>query len=61
MGHERNRGVKEDAKVLGLSNKKKGTFIYQGEEGRGRTVLRGRKMQSVSKTFMNTKSIYFKN
>ena len=61
MGHERNRGVKEDAKVLGIRNRKKGTFIYPGEEGRGRTVLGGGKTQSVSKTFMNTKSIYFKN
>jgi len=32
VGHERNRGVKEDAKVLGLSNMKKITFIYKGEE-----------------------------
>ena len=43
MGHERNRDIKEDAKVLGLSNRKKRTFIYQGEEGRGRTDLGGGK------------------
>ena len=61
MGHGRNRGIKENAKVLGLSNRKKRTFIYQGEEGRGRTDLGGGKKQSVSKTFMNTKSMCFKN
>ena len=58
MGHERNRDIKEDAKVLGLSNRKKRTFIYTGEEDRGRTDLGGAIKQAVSKTFMNTKPIF---
>lgn len=49
VGHERNRGLKEDAKVLGLSNMKKRTFIYTGEEDRGRTDLGGAIKQAVSK------------
>ena len=30
MGHKGNRGIKEDAKVLGLSNMKKRTFLQRG-------------------------------
>ena len=47
MGHERNRGVKDDTKVFGLSNRKKRTVIYQGEEDRGRADL-GRKKNSLN-------------
>ena len=47
MGYERNRGIKEDAKVLGLSNMKKITFIYKGEEDKRKNRV-GRGNKAVS-------------
>lgn len=46
MGHETNRGIKEDTEVFGLSNRKERISIYQGEENRGRIEFRGAKRQS---------------
>ena len=47
MGYERNRGIKEDAKVLGLSNMKKRTLIYKGEEDKRKNRV-GRGNKAVS-------------
>lgn len=58
MGHERNRGVKEDAKVLGLSNMKKITFIYKGEEDKRKNRV-GRGNKAVSEENLHEYQTYF--
>jgi len=58
VGHERNRGVKEDAKVLGLSNMKKITFIYKGEEDKRKNRV-GRGNKAVSEENLHEYQTYF--
>lgn len=48
MGHEGNRGVKEDTKVFGLKNRKERIAIYQNKEERERRFGR-KKTQSLNK------------
>ena len=58
MGHEGNRGVKGDAKVLGLSNMKKRTFIYKGEEDKRKNRV-GRGNKAVSEENLHEYQTYF--
>ena len=58
MGYERNRGIKEDAKVLGLSNMKKITFIYKGEEDKRKNRV-GRGNKAVSEENLHEYQTYF--
>ena len=58
MGQEGNRGVEEDAKVLGLSNMKKRTFIYKGEEDKRKNRV-GRGNKAVSEENLHEYQTYF--
>ena len=58
MGQEGNRGVEEDAKVLGLGNMKKRTFIYKGEEDKRKNRV-GRGNKAVSEENLHEYQTYF--
>lgn len=61
VGHERNRGLKEGCQGAWLSNMKKRTFIYTGEEDRGRTDLGRAIKQAVVKPSWIPNLFFLKN